>query len=392
MKNKLLFLSCLLFAVSHFVRSQDQDSISKHFNSLKEARSQARKQKNYERCVQLSQQSIDLYEGIPKEKQKYYKYNISGAVYDLACYYSLTGKKEEALVQLQKAIDLGRADIQNILEDPDLDPIRTDPSFSKVTRGANYLEILQDAPGYTFSDNNKLEFSYMSPDDPNLIKLRLRFNLDSIAGNGDEFSRLRNLMLWVHNTIPHNGSSDPPSQKNALELIEFSQREKQGVNCRMLATILNECYLAMGFKSRFVTCMPKVYHFDCHVINAVYSTTLNKWLWMDPTMNAYVTDENGTPLSIPEVRRALRQKAPVILNKDANWNNKIKQTKEHYLDYYMAKNLYYFSIPQRSEYNTETHYEGKIPLSYIQLTPLGYRPNSNAQTTNEEDFWQSPYQ
>ena len=113
---------------------------------------------------------------------------------------------------------------------------------------------------------------------------------------------------------------------------------------------------------------------------------------MDPTMNAYVTDENGTPLSIPEVRRALRQKTPVILNEDANWNNKIKQTKEHYLDYYMAKNLYYFSIPQRSEYNTETHYEGKIPLSYIQLTPLGYRPNSNAQTTNEEDFWQSPYQ
>lgn len=58
-----------------------------------------------------------------------------------------------------------------------------------------------------------------------------------------------------------------------------------------MAQMLNECYLAMGFKSRFITCMPKVMINDCHVINAVYSNTLNKWLWMDPTFNAYVTDE-----------------------------------------------------------------------------------------------------
>lgn len=61
-----------------------------------------------------------------------------------------------------------------------------------------------------------------------------------------------------------------------------------------MAQMLNECYLAMGFKSRFITCMPKVMINDCHVINAVYSNTLDKWLWMDPTFNAYVTDEKET--------------------------------------------------------------------------------------------------
>jgi hypothetical protein len=52
-------------------------------------------------------------------------------------------------------------------------------------------------------------------------------------------------------------------------------------------------------------------------------------------------DENGVMLSIAEVRERLRTDQPLQLNEDANWNNKSKQTKEYYLDTYMAKNLYY---------------------------------------------------
>jgi hypothetical protein len=70
-----------------------------------------------------------------------------------------------------------------------------------------------------------------------------------------------------------------PAVKNAMSMIAVCKRDNRGLNCRGLATVLNECYLAMGFKSRFVTCLPKDslnIDPDCHVINAVYSNTLKK--------------------------------------------------------------------------------------------------------------------
>ena len=70
--------------------------------------------------------------------------------------------------------------------------------------------------------------------------------------------------------------------------------------------VLNEMYLAMGFKSRYVTCMPSDPNDnDCHVINIVYSETLNKWLWVDPSFGIYVTDENNNMLGIAETRERL---------------------------------------------------------------------------------------
>ena len=64
-------------------------------------------------------------------------------------------------------------------------------------------------------------------------------------------------MHWVHNAVRHDGSSRNPTSRNAIDLIEVCRKENRGINCRMMAQVLNECYLAMGFKSRFVTCMPR---------------------------------------------------------------------------------------------------------------------------------------
>ena len=64
----------------------------------------------------------------------------------------------------------------------------------------------------------------------------------------------------------------------------------------------------------------------------VYSNTLDKWIWVDPTNNAWVMDENGIMLSVQEVRERLRDGRPVTLNEEANWNNQQKITKEYYLD------------------------------------------------------------
>ena len=246
-----------------------------------------------------------------------------------------------------------------------------DSAYTQIKYQQSRLEMLQCAGKYNFSDNRFVPpFSYQSSDNPNLVKLRQELKLDSIAGEGSELNKIFNLLHWVHNLVEHDGGSNNPTSKNAIDIIEVCKSESRGVNCRMLATILNECYLSLDIKSRFVTCMPKESQFDdCHVINMVYSKELNKWIWIDPTFDAYVMDEKGELLGIQEVRERLVKRLPLILNADANWNREILKTKADYLESYMAKNLYRLQTPLVSEYNTETWYDGK-EISYVELLPL----------------------
>jgi len=269
------------------------------------------------------------------------------------------------------------------------------------------LEMLKKAAKYNYSDSRFIpEFTYQSMENPNLMKIRKDFKLDSIAGTGSETSQILNLLHWVHKTIRHDGSSNNPDLKNAIDLIKTCKTENRGLNCRMMATILNECYLSMGIKSRYITCMPKETDFDdCHVINMVYSNEFKKWIWVDPTFDSYVMNEKGELLGIQEVRERLITGKTLILNPEANWNNKVTQTKEYYLETYMAKNLYRLKTPIYSEYDTETIKAGKeiayvelLPLDGIEQTPQKSESTNtktnvktiNYKTNNPNLFWTKP--
>lgn len=254
------------------------------------------------------------------------------------------------------------------------DTARTQVKYDAKAPSRNlpaYLDTLRKAKSYNFSDQRVFPgVTYQSMDNSNLTRLRKDLKLDSIAGNGNELSKVFNLLHWVHNLIKHDGSSNNPTLKNAIDIIKVCKAENRGVNCRMLAIILNECYLSMGITSRYVTCMPKETTFDdCHVINTVYSKDLKKWIWLDPTFDAYVMDDKGNLLGIQEVRDRLINGKALVLNADANWNRTALQTKEYYLQTYMAKNLYRLETPLVSEYNLETSVKGK-EVAYVELLPL----------------------
>src|SRR6202012_5717928 len=93
--------------------------------------------------------------------------------------------------------------------------------------------------------------------------------------------------------------------------------------------------------------------------------------WIDPTFCAYVMNEKGELLNLEEVRERIIDDKPLILNPDANWNHKASETKEYYLYYDMAKNLYRLQCPISSEYDTETASPGKT-ITYVQLLPLDF--------------------
>ena len=327
----------------------------------------------------LLSEYLALHENLTAEEKKERSYELSNIYYNLTCIYSLLNNKSSAINCFKKSIDAGYNDYGHLQIDTDLDNIRNEEEFidlnKKLKLTGDYLFILKSADKYNLSDNRPLPvFSYQSSDDPKLSALRKGFNLDSIVGEGTDVLKILNLLHWIHNLVPHDGMNGNPEVKNAMSMVEVCKKDNRGLNCRGLALVLNECYLAMGIKSRIVTCLPKdslKIDQDCHVINSVYSESLKKWLWIDPTNNAYVMNEKGEMLSIQEVRERLIENKTLIINPDANWNNKTSQTKEEYLQNYMAKNLYMLECPASSEYNMETSSEGKT-YNYIRLLPLDY--------------------
>jgi len=272
--------------------------------------------------------------------------------------------------------------------------IGKDSAWTQIQYAPSYLEILRKAGKYQKENTENFpKFTYQSSDNWNLKNVRETFNLDSIAGNSDEMSKILNLLHWVHNNVRHDGTNFGNCEYDAIDLYNYNKATGKGINCRNLATLLNECYLAIGIPSRFVVCLPQdSTDQDCHVINSVYSKTLKKWIWIDPTNNAYVKDENGNFLGIGEVRERLIDGRPVVLNEDANWNNEQKQTKEDYLDRYMAKNLYWLQCPINSKFNTESHYRNNGEI-YISLIPTDFKPfghNLDVVITDPDYFWQAP--
>lgn len=407
MKKKVILLCLMLLGGYVATRAQSADSkvFEAKTDSLNQLISEATNRKDYKTGEAMCRQVVELYKAQPEKTQQQYSWLMAGYYYNMACYQSLQKKKSAAIKSLEQACEYGYQDYRHTLADTDLDNLRRDKRFqallAKLKETGDYLYILQQAPDYEHSHRTDTlpRFRYAYPNDRNLVRVRQYFRLNSVAGAGDEISKIKNILTYIHNKIRHDGQHNNPNSMNAIDLAEVCKDNSRGLNCRGLATVLNECYLAMGFKSRIVTCMPKVYISDCHVINAVYSDTLDKWIWVDPTNNAWVMDESGNLLSIQEVRERLRDSRPLVLNEEANWNNQSKQTKEEYLENYMAKNLYCIVYADTSEFNAETYYKDRKEFpTYTMLCPAGFIPDYPASmmpkhsTSDNEWFWQSPYE
>lgn len=414
MKSRYLICAAvLLFAGTIYGQEKIDSSFAKFSQKQHDLMVKAYRNKDTVQYGTLLKEFLIQYASLDAKNKESFKYDLGTAYYDLSCTYALVSNKEKALEYLDKAVNNNFYNYSHIMQDPDLEIIRSNVRFKTITDKirtiGDYVYILKRGKEYNKLDKRELPaFSYQDSSNQHLAELRKAFNLDSLAGGGNEISKILSMMHWMHNLITHDGNKGNPEIRNALNMINVCKKENKTLNCRGLAIVLNECYLAMGFKSRFVTCLPKDSlgkDNDCHVINMVFSNTLKKWLWVDPTFDAYVMNEKGELLGIEEVRERIINDKPLILNPEANWNHKSSQTKERYLYNYMAKNLYILECPVKSEYNYETHADGKT-MEYIRLLPLDYfkqvpdsettenkKYNSKTvkyKTNNPEIFWANP--
>ena len=350
--------------------------------------------KEWPTAVSLIKACLKEYYDLPSPAQKEYHLLAMNLAYNLACALSLDGKPDDAMFALRQSVEkFGYSSYATMKQDTDLDSLRTRADFialqEKVREVGDYPYILKSVAGYPMQpDKSVPKVAYQSKDAKELKDLRERYHLDKIAGNGDEVSRLKNLMLWVNRQVEHDGSSNPPPKRNAPALLDAAKQEKHGLNCRMMSTVLNDVLLAEGFATRHVTCMPKNPDDpDCHVINLVYCRSLAKWVWMDASFAGYWTDDKNTLLSIQEVRDRIRSGNPIHAALTLHHNAE-RYTQTDYLDY-MTKNLYWFLTPIESRFDYET--SGKP--RYVALVPPGDKHGwigNTYYTSDSTTFWQKP--
>lgn len=279
-----------------------------------------------------------------------------------------------------------------------------DSAFTRAAYVDSPLDKLKKGSVYDPKDMSAFPaFTYQSPDDSALVRLRKTYNLDSIAGKGTDAMKLINLLHWVHNLFPHAGMLDNPEPQNAISMINDCKKDNHGINCMGFSIILNECYLALGYKSRSVWCIGKDSTVnEAHWINLVWSPELKDWVYIDPTFDAYVMDEKGKLLSIREVRERLVKGQTLIVNPDANLNRR-RPASGDYLEIYMANELYRVRCTVRSETDAFTDVDGKVlelvellPLDAYQQTPKVSKKIRNGKSTvmyktnNQDLFWQAP--
>jgi len=411
--KKTAALTSLLFALTTIVNAQQPDPDFQQFANRQDSLEvKAYEKRDVPRFKELFGALQKRYYRLAPNQRPTFSGYVSGGWYNLACTYALTGQQAKALDCLDSAIKTGWFNYQHTREDRDLVSLHTDPRFTTILQplkeNYDYGYVIGKAGRYNDADNRPLPaWTYQSRLDTNLVALRKNLHLDSIAGFGSDVTRVLHVMHWMHDLITHDGGQPNPEIKNAMNMITVCRRDHGTLNCRGLAIALNECYLAMGYRSRYVTCLPKDslgLDQDCHVIDMVFIPNLHKWIWVDPTFDAYVMNENGELLGIEEVRQRLIDHRPLILNPDANWNHKATETREAYLYNYMTKNLYRLECAVNSCYDLETHTPGK-EIVYIELLPLDYfkqAPDKEAytgsdsvhtyvyHTNNAAAFWANP--
>lgn len=171
------------------------------------------------------------------------------------------------------------------------------------------------------------------------------YALDKIAGEGNEFIKMQRVVNHFAPKLKHESMYGNHIAMDALSLLAYSyNKPKQGINCLSKAKILQECALALGIYARRMGMMPfNPYDLDNHVVIEIYDRTLRKWIMFDPSTNAWIRNEDKTPLSLLEVRQhVINNKFVEVMFND----NKGKENDKKELLTYYIKNLFYLKVDE----------------------------------------------
>jgi hypothetical protein len=248
--------------------------------------------------------------------------------------------------------------------------------------------------------NEKYNFIYQnSQNSPDLVKIKVLYRLDSIAGLGNsEFIRILNLLKWTNSRWEHSASNQPTNSNTLTILKEAETGEnfrcvEYGIVLRSVLASNNLPARTLGLKTKDV----EVTRFGAgHVLTEVWSSEFNKWFMLDAQFNV-VPVLDDIPLSAVEFQRAIVQnKNYKLIDVDGTVSEDRKNSYMKFLPPY----LYYFDfqfdqreIPYDSLYKVNDK-------GFLMLIPVGAQKPAIFQrkfkmdffeyTTNINDFYKKP--
>lgn len=253
-----------------------------------------------------------------------------------------------------------------------------------------YIELLRKAEPYR-ADKASFRFEYIQ-DTARRRLTREYFRLDTIDNpTAETWDRALALAHFVARNIPHANQSVQPERRNAIDLWEYTRNVEPAFNCRLHSIMLHELLLACDITNRYVTGLPAdSLDQDCHVVNIVWLPEHKKWAMVDSDMRAYVTDSDGTPLSLSQMRERYINGAAMEIHPLLNEGQPFDYT---YYRTYWSKNLYWFECAEQTSYDIETAPWDKrgrvVVLRPEGFTPFDTPPHS-VHTQDAERFWAAP--
>ena len=243
-----------------------------------------------------------------------------------------------------------------------------------------YHRMLSKDSDFARDDAADVAFTY-GFGDPRLAELDAKWGLREIAGIGDTQTRALNLLHWLCAHTRHGNPQSLPEdlRMDAAALLDWSfDRPGNDPNGKHLSIILCECLLAEGIKAYALWCFPKVFNGQKTCVVQAWLPEESRWIMLDPSWDAYFTDESGRILGAQEVRKRLGSGAPPRLIPEG----------QGVADWYfgsMAKNMYYFSRTR----DTEVGMLDAERVAWVFLLPAGYEPEKKGYPAHEADTYAS---
>lgn len=197
-----------------------------------------------------------------------------------------------------------------------------------------YTELLKSADKLR-DDGDDVEQDFMYGNK----NIEGKYNLWNLTGMADDFGIAVKVLEWISSHIYHNNYFKASIGRDAENLLEFSfdKEPEEGLNCRTMSIVLTECLLALNIKARTVYMMPaSPFENDNYVVSEVWIPTMHKWVMLDGTIGGYVTDKEGNPLGVLEVRTALCEDKQLKFSKGIKYNREhiiAKEVLGHYAKY-----------------------------------------------------------
>ena len=243
----------------------------------------------------------------------------------------------------------------------------------------------------------KISFLYSDEKSKELKRLREEFDLDSIAGSGPELKRITRLRNWVYQSLKsdsrdfYNVKKDEKTPWNTFYIFDVFNHKPFLVDCGTSALVMTEVMLAMGWKARWIQCLPfDLRYNESHCISHVWSNDYNKWIIVDAAQDLFYFNKEAIPFGIPDLRDAIIGNERVLI-----YSNNQKATGREWLKNYWIKNIFRFHCLTKSCFSMFD----QDSIDHIYLNPKGYditnkvidkegKTETHIHIQDDEAFWE----